>query len=940
MSRLRAIRAALRLSTRRLRRRLGLTIGVVVAMASLVAVWVGVPLYAESASSRLLSQQVGDADADTLPFGYLFSFNRLSSGTQQWPVIDSLGSFLDGGDAAFGSSVMTQRRITETVQFDLYLDGDAEAGSDTRRLERIPFTAVNTFDDVGFQLTSGRQPEPAAPGDLTAEVLVSEGLSSSLGVSVGQELVVVNPRVGPESDAWSRRVRVAGTWESPSGSRSAESRFFRTGTVRNSLLVPEETIEQFVAPLDGASVTSAQWLVLLDPSRVTTGNVDALLARSDQLNREVDGVLPGARMVISPESSLENYQTDVLRLDEGLRTFSIPTLVMLLFVAVLVLAMSWRTRTREADMLRSRGIPLLPVVVAGVAEAVLMTAVAIAVGAVGAGGVALLMGRTETFLRVGSGVGLSLAANDRALRSLATVAILLLVMQLAPYVTLRGWTRRARREVRNARSEVPWWQRGRSDLVAAAVIGAFAWFVLRSRTISGNLLDDPVVILLPAAVAVAVGLVVLRLAPMIASGVAWLLARTDSTAALLAFRKASRASSASAAPLLLLVLTGALSIYTASLARTIDLQLVDRAHHVIGGESRIAESTPGASSSSFVVPSDPGPAVDPSGFERVWGVDSSSRVALLAGRAELRGGGDEIPIEVHAVDPGTFRTAAFWRSDYATLPLRELMDRLDSNRDAVLLRRSEMVRANVSVGDIVSVRATDGELGIDLAMVVVGHFDQFPAWQPSQPLSPAVISLPDLEQRVGEPLASAIIVSPSTTGRDDGQTRADLARLGVESADVETAAELIERAQQQPDRQGVFGLLTVSFLLSSALTVAGFVFFAVAGTRRHLTELGILRAAGLPQRSLLLYVAFDLLFVAAVGIGAAIVTGVTMSRVLLPRLVAAEVGSAPALLPEIDWLATGAITAALLVVFVVATMALLTVLRRIQLFEAVKIGVE
>jgi len=545
-------------------------------------------------------------------------------------------------------------------------------------------------------------------------------------------------------------------------------------------------------------------------------------------------------------------------------------------------------------------------------------------------------------MRLSTGVDLTIVANQRAVRSVIWVGVALVLIQLVPYLSFAGWTRRTRRVVLDARSEMPWWQRGRADIILAAISAAFGFFVLRSQTIRGNLLDDPVVILLPAAITLAAGLVILRLTPKLAGGVAELLERTDSTAALLAFRKASRTPAASAAPLLLLVLTGALSIYTASLARTMDLQLVDRAHHVVGASNSMVESSGGGSGTGGVrlPPTEPGPPVDATAPARVWGLDSASRVAVLPGRARHSGGGDEIAIAVHAVDPVGFGSSAFWRADYATQSLSTLMGRLHENRDGVLLLRRELARNDISVGDPVTVRASDGEVGIDLEMVVVGHFDQFPSWQPSDPLSPAVISLPDLEQRVGRTFSSRIIFSRTDAGRDDGQTRADFARIGLGDGRVDTAADLVDNAQREPDRQGVFGLLTVSFLLSSALTIAGFVFYAMAGSRRQLVELGVLRAGGLRQRSLSLYIALDLLVVALFGIGAAVLVGVTMSRVLLPRLVGTAVGSAPSLLPEIDWLATSAIALALVAVFIVTTAGLLVVLRRIRLFEAVKIGAE
>jgi len=333
VSLLRGVQASIRLSGRRLLSRFVLTVGVLLAMASLVAIWVGVPLYAESASSRLLSTEVGESEADSVPFGYLFSFNRLSSETQRWAEIDALNEFFEVDDTSFGSEVREQRRVVETLSFDVYLGADVRPGADDRRLDRLNFSAVDTLDVPGFTLTSGQLPVPSAGDSGPVDVLISDELSATLGIDAGQQLLLVNPRVEAESAEWLREIRGSGTWTTSNEVVSPESRFLRTGSVRDSLLVSEETIERFVAPLDDASISSARWLILLDPARVTTDNVDELLSRGDRVGREVNDVLPGARMVVSPESSLETYEVDVTRLNNGLRAFSIPTIAMLMAVA-------------------------------------------------------------------------------------------------------------------------------------------------------------------------------------------------------------------------------------------------------------------------------------------------------------------------------------------------------------------------------------------------------------------------------------------------------------------------------------------------------------------------------------------------------------------------------------------------------------------------------
>lgn len=939
-----SLRAVARLTLRRMRTTMGLLLASVVASAALVAIWVGIPLYAESATASLLTTQVDEADSSTVPFGYLFSFNRLSGGNQSWSALQPVNDYLVAGDTPFGSAVRANRQYVETVPFDLVADPDTNGGA----LGRAGFSSLTQVAESVVMVAGAA---PADTSDGLVEAMISEAMAAERDLSVGQELTVVGPQPAGVDVPPSVAVRISGIWSLPAGDLLPEDRFLRSGPMRESLVVTEAAFATGLAPLGDAVVSNAQWLVLLDSSTVTTDTVDGLLGRTDDINRAVDDRLAGTRLLISPERSLVGYQDEVERVNNGLGAFSVPTLALVVFVAGLVAAMSWSQRAAETDLLRRRGVSAHLIVASSAIEAVIIAALALLVGLGLAIAVASVMVKTSTFLHFDGGIDLAVSATSRAQGAAVGVAVLVVALQLAPSLGVYRWSGRTLSRRAETRLGAPWWQRVYLDVAVIAAVGFFAWFVLRSDALRGDLLDDPVVILLPAALSVAAGLVVLRVLPPLLERLGRLLERTNSTSLLLVVRRAARVPTALAAPLMLLVVTGALSVYTASLARTLDLQLLDQAYHQVGGANSVVGDDGGESSIFELVNGRPrvvrgagGPPVDPSAYARVWGLDSATRLAQLPARAIGVGGSTTIPVELTAIDTSTFAGTAFWRDDYATQPLTELLDRLDATPDGVLMRRQAMRSNSLRVGDVIDVVVTVGNRGVDIPMVIVGTFDQFPTWTPSNEFTPIVVSLGDLEARVGFSVARRVIFSrdqadDAGTGLvDDLQTRADLHRVGVASARVESAADIAGRAQTRPERQGVFGLLTVSFVLSSLLTLAAFVFYAAFGFTQQLTEVGMLRAVGLKLRSLFILVGCDLLLVALVGTGAAVLTGVGMARVVLPRLVGTRPGAAPVLLQETDWAATIAIAVALVLAFVLVTALVLAGLRRIRLFEAIKLG--
>ena len=925
-----------RLSTRRVRSGFGLFLAGVIASAALVGLWVGIPLYAESATAALLNEQVGESEGDNLPFGYLFSFNRLSGGSRSWSDIEPVNNYLAEGDTPFGSSVGETRRFVQTVSFDAYLAEDV----DGERFGRLGFGSVNILD-TDIDIRAGRLPEATTGG--VVEAVLSEERANELGLSPGQQLRIEGAGVAGGQSPASVLVEIVGTWTSDR--QTPQARFARSGTMRESLVISEAAMASELTDLGDEIISNTQWLVLLDAAMVTTDNVDALLARTDDINRAVDDRLSGTRLLISPEASLVGFQDQVVRLNNGLALFSIPTLALVIFVVGLVAAMAWTARLSDVDLLRHRGVSSNVVVGGAIVEAAATTVVAAAVGLGASFGVAGLMARTSTFLQLGDSVDLTLTFTSRAQRSLIAVALVVFVVHVVPSLTTYRWSHRVGLRRAETRVGVPVWQRHYLDLAVIAATIGFGWFVLRSSSLQNDLLDDPVVILLPAAIAVAIGLAVLRVLPFTLAWVSRLVERTNSTALLLVLRRAARTPGPLAAPLMLLIVTGALSVYTASLARTLDLQLLDEAHHWVGGANSILDDPAGDGTLFELIDGRPvisrgatGPPIDASAYERVWGLAATTRLAQLPGRAEGIGGGAPIPIEITAIDPETFGDAAFWRADYASRDLPDLLATLKATPDGVLIGRRALAANDLRIGDVIDISATAGERGIDVPMVIVGSFDQFPTWSPSNPLTPAVVSLGDMEARLGTSLARRVIFTRDDGAVDDAQTRADLNRLGINGSRVESAADRIADAQVRPERQGIFGLLTVSFVLSTTLTLAAFVFYASFGFRQQLTEVGVLRAVGLPLRSLFVLVGCDLLLVALVGTGVAVAAGAAMATVLLPRLIGTSSGGAPVLLPEVDWVATGVISGILLVGFVAVTALLLVGLRRIRLFEAVKLG--
>jgi putative ABC transport system permease protein len=150
----------------------------------------------------------------------------------------------------------------------------------------------------------------------------------------------------------------------------------------------------------------------------------------------------------------------------------------------------------------------------------------------------------------------------------------------------------------------------------------------------------------------------------------------------------------------------------------------------------------------------------------------------------------------------------------------------------------------------------------------------------------------------------------------------------------------VSEEQRQPERQGLFGLLSVGFAAAALLTVLGFLLYALFSFRRRFIELGILRAIGLSSRQMTTFLAWELAFLILLGVGVGTGLGAWVSDMFIPYL---QVGTGPsARIPpfvvQIAWPSIFRIYALFGLLFVAALGGLAVLLLRMKIFQAVKLG--
>lgn len=288
------------------------------------------------------------------------------------------------------------------------------------------------------------------------------------------------------------------------------------------------------------------------------------------------------------------------------------------------------------------------------------------------------------------------------------------------------------------------------------------------------------------------------------------------------------------------------------------------------------------------------------------------------------------------IERATFPQVSFWREDFAEMSLGELMNLLAVDRNGVIVTEEFLHNNVLLIGDDISVSVAMYGQRTELRLKIIGTVEYFPTWYPSE--GPLFIGdLDYLFETAGGQFPYDVWLATSENA-DNTQLVAN--DLDIVTYEYRIPAEEIAAEQALPERQGLFGLLSVGFAAAAVLTVLGFLLYALFSFRRRFIEFGVLRAVGLSSTQMTSFLGWELAFLILMGGGLGTVLGGWVSSFFIPFLQIGvdEASRIPPYSVEIAWSAIFNIYALFGALFVVALFALIGMLRRMRIFEAVKLG--
>jgi putative ABC transport system permease protein len=809
--------------------------------------------------------------------------------------------------------------------------------ANARKLGDAAFTYMTGVADH-ITVVEGAPFVDDAPANETLSVWMHQTLGERLGVQMGDRYELTS-----DGNQTIIQFIVAGLW-SPTEPKSYFWFNDPNQTMTDKLMVTRADYEAWIEPVLSPSIRTATWQIILDENQALPAQAHDYMKGFELAGVIIARYLPNARLT-APTLTLEKFVGQQTALTSLLLGFNVPGLVFLLYFLILTSAVIAYWQRRETSLLRSRGISRGSILNFTLIEAAFLFAVGAPAGLLLGLGLARIMGYTESFLDFVQRSPLPVSVYGINLPlTFATLGVVLVAKlwttASTSHETIVTQTREHSRPTRG-----PFWYRNYIDLILIVpTLYAYQQF-LRQGSLGAlvesspeDLYQDPLLILVPGLFIITFALIGMRFFPLLmrlldlaARWISWL-------PGYLALRQLGRQSHAYINPLLLVIVSLALGVYTLSMAASMDRWLADRVYHSVGTDLAF---TPFSDTDAMGAP-EPGAAWIPpiDEFKALPGVQHAARVGVYEGELFVSGGQGMAQVDARfmAIDRIDFPLTAWFRNDYARESLGGLMNRLAPFPDGILVSQEFLNEHALRIGDRVDMLVLpDYGTRIRDLFTIVGVYDYFPTAEEA-PVT-VVGNFDHIISYFGVTMPHRIWMDLEP-GADADAVIQSVRTLGINGIEVAAAAKILGTEQAEMERVGVFGTLTVSFIAATLMAGLGLLTYSYASLHERLYQFSVLRAVGLSRTEIVGQVGLEYLALTAYGAVAGVACGVFAAYLFVPFF-RISVGTGAPLPPLIPIIAQNQILPLAIVFSVVMILLELVIISSAlytRLFEALRMG--
>ena len=937
-----------------------LTLSTLAGLLVAVAFTTSIPMYADGALKRVVAQSLQD-NSQGLPAGALLISYQAAGGKADWNAFRNVDEYVrEEVPASIGFP-------TEAVQRSASLRSTEVVPEDPTQVDasRTRKMTLTSFSDLQSQIEQAGgvwyAEHPDADGTIQAVMLEEAMFRNDLHVGD----VLLYPMYGGSNETL--RVKIVGAFKPA----DPASPYWYQGldALMNNLFIAEPALLQDLAEKRNLPLQTVKWYAAYDLKEIKTSQLAPLSGTLGRIDIEVYKRSNDARLELSFAEMLKEFRRTSVQLQTLLFTLAAPMIAMVFYFITMNSRQALEKQRSDIAVLRSRGASTRQIFLLFLLEGVLLGAVALAVGPFLGWFMAKSIGSANGFLefvnRKAIPVGFS---TDALLAGGAAILVAILAAVIPALVFTRTSIVDYKRKMARS-AQTPFWQKWFLD-VALVAVAAYGWYLFNERQMvsfkTGMTTDQlnvqPFLFFVPALSIFAAGLVFLRLFPLLLKLFNLVWKKLLPVPLYLTITQLSRSSKAYYPLMILLILTLGLGVYNASAARTIGLNAEERIMYKYGsdvvvktvweGSAELSQTAPqqgggnqgGGNNSggggqpqqpqrpapTRIIYSEPPFEV----FRSLPGVVHAARVLQVKSSLTVSGktAGQGMIMGIDNID---FARVAWLRKDMYSLNPYKYLEWLGDVPEGAIISSNIAKKFDLKQGDTIQTVLQDQLI----EFAIIGITPYWPSEFPDQ--APFLVANLDYiyDQVPLMPYDVWMKMEP------DARTAPIIPALqekGIELAQIDDMRSEMAAQSKHPARGGVFGILSLGFLVTVIVSLAGYILYWFFNLSSRIVQIGILRAMGLSRKQLTGMLLLEQIFTAGLSIALGIGIGKLTSVLFLPFLQTTDnsVRQIPPFHVVFSPVDTMRLSVVVAVMMCIGAGLLIAHIRRLRVHQAVKLGEE
>lgn len=729
------------------------------------------------------------------------------------------------------------------------------------------------------------QSKPDASGAF--EAVVSQRTMNKLNLLIGEEIELANFL---DKNKKPVRVKIVGVFEN----KEKEDPYWVTSPSEYfiELFISADAFKGFfVNTKKPAFNITANIYMVYDYETVKSTQVNHIVDRTEELceefsTREAFMQEPGYLTV------LKDYQLTAKKVSTTLLILQIPVLALLMAFIFMISRQMLDLEQNEIAMLKSRGSSKKQILTIYLLQSAIISGMSFLVGLPIGMFMCKALGSTNGFLEFIQRKAISISLNwEVFLYCLAAMVVSIGCMVLPVFkdanVTIVNFKQTKNRKAKNLL------QKAYVDviLLGVSIYGMYS-FTDRKEALTAKMLEgeslDPFLFICSSLFIISAALVALRVQPLMVKLVYTIGKKRWKPAFFASFLQIIRTKGKQSFMMVFLMLTVALGIFNATVARTI-LSNSEKGIRYSAGTDLVLKE-PWEDNSMY---RDQNPDLeltytepDFSVYESMEGVDKATKVYKEAGLKTTLDKG-EVTTSIMGIDTKRFGETIRFQDDLLPTHINNYLNAISQDAEAALLSINFKEKYDCEIGQKITLTTEDKKT---IEVVVYGFVDYWPSYAPtSYELNDkgsmhkkdnylVIANLSKVQNSIGiKPYEVWLKTKGSSQFIYEYAKKNKIAYTDFR----DVAADLVA-VRNDALFQGTNGILTMSFIIILILCSTGFLIYWILSIRQRELLFGVFRAMGMTKKEIILMLINEQVFSSGLSIVIGTVLGLLASKMFVP----------------------------------------------------------